>query len=201
MNQTVTLIAKGPNAVHASRFIAAAPGTDIASVNDACALFTEPIDYLFFSDITFAQQVQGHADRIARFVSPVGPYEHPTPDWLKELEGERWSTYADKRCDGDASSLIACVLRGGIAHHHTTTGAMHWLAKIGKYQRIRIIGVDGGRCFAAGVYVSPTVQNHLHEKLGDDYLDLWKRVTHRLADILHQIYGTEFEWYRSEGEV
>lgn len=84
---------------------------------------------------------------------------------------------------------------GGICHHHTTTGAMHWLAKVARYDRIRIIGVDGGRQYAPGSFIDQPLQHRLRDELGEQFLDDWKQITLRLAELLTEVYGTEFVWF------
>ena len=56
------------------------------------------------------------------------------------------------------------MLSGLICHHHTATGALHWLAKYGKYDLIKAIGVDYGPHYAAGSYFHQPTLDLLNEK-------------------------------------
>lgn len=200
MSDTITIIGKGPSAINAQAWIAKAPGTHVCSINDAMKLFTGHVNWCFFSDLA-AMELVGSLrpqERVDVFVTPQ--LDHPDrrapitrPDWLNGLE---LIQYPYMRCNGDIVSLSNRITEGGITHHNTTNGAMHWLVKHGKYRRVRLIGIDGGKKYAPGV---GPVHQETHELIaaesGDDFLDQWKAVTERLVTVLKKIYAIEVEWY------
>ena len=186
MSDTVALIAKGPSAENAREWINAFE--HIATINDSGRYVEGPIQWAFFTDTIRPIETQRH--RVERFVSP--DVRLNLPEWYRP---EIHIRYADTRCGGSEDEFRERVYSGGICHHHTTTGAMHWLAKIAKYKRIRIIGVDGGHSYAADSHVNLETHNRLKTELGENFLDDWKVVTHRLAKVLAEVYGTEFEWF------
>lgn len=184
--RSVTLIAKGPSAVCAPSFVE--PGDDIAAVNDAGRFIEREITYAFFTDAM--RPMVEHQQRISRFVSPAREINRPV--WYRPQDH---ITYAEGECEGTQDAFEERIQSGGICHHHTTTGAMHWLAKVAGYNRIRIIGVDGGHQYAPGSFIDQPLQNKLREDLGNEFLDDWKLITIRLAELLTKVYGTEFVWY------
>lgn len=194
--KTITVIAKGPSAANAYEFIRRVDRTDIATINDAATLIPGvEIDYTFFTHTGFLPKIQPHASRIKSYVCPDLKRHEGTdpPDWI----ARRLIQYADRKCAGSTEDLQQRILDGGICHHNTTNGALHWLAKCGTYELIRVIGVDGGRQYAAGVKV---LSDKWHEVIAEaekteEYLDVWRGVTLRLASVLHAVYGTEVEFY------
>lgn len=187
--RTVCLIAKGPNAIHAEAYRNS--GDAIATVNDSGRYISGPIGYAFASDgvLRFGH----HQDRIARIVTPVKSFD--LPDWYT---AHRHVMYADSACEGDEAAFRKRIAEGGICHHHTTTGAMHWLAKVACFDRIKIIGVDGGTEYATDALINLPAHSHLIATLGPNFLDDWKVITERLAEILAEVYGTQFEWYKND---
>lgn len=190
--KTVTLIAKGPSAEHAAEWIKG----DVATINDACKLIPGvAIDWAFFTHQKFSEMLESDSHRIATFVAP-NQVEHegqPAPGWMLD----RLIEYPDRECAGSTEDLQSRIMAGGICHHNTVNGALHWLAKFGKYDCIRVIGVDGGRAYAAGTGV---LSEKWHQIISanegtEDYLNIWKAVTHRLAGVLDNIYGTEVIFY------
>lgn len=196
MNDVVTIIAKGPSANHALKFLAKHGPSDIASINDAGSLIPgSRITWCFFSDVIFLKRnIAHHKDSIQTFVSPAipGHLMLHVPDWVSD-----WVQYPESQCTGFIDDMVKRMSVGGICHHNTVSGAIHWLAKHGKYRTIRIIGVDGGRNYAKGVNV---VGPETHKKLIDDhgtkdYLDIWKEVTKTLCSLVKKVYATNIEWY------
>ena len=188
--RTITVIAKGPSAAHAAEFIAMT-NTDVASINNAALLVPgQHIDYCFFTDSSSQWSFHEFSDRVGKFVTPS------TLPVDKCMEG-RVIHYKESRCAGSTQDLIDRVASGGICHHNTVNGAIHWLAKIAKYDRIRIIGVDGGRSYAPGVTV---VSSRAHKEVVEaegtlDYFDIWKGVTEGLCEVVKNVYGTRIEWH------
>jgi len=193
---TITVIAKGPSAENAYEFINRVGHTDIATINDAATLIlATQIDYAFFTHTGLLPKMQPHASRIQSYVCPdLQTHERKDPpDWI----AAKLIQYPDRYCAGSTEDLQQRIIDGGICHHNTTNGALHWLAKCGGYRRIRVIGVDGGRQYADGVNVLSKTWHDVisaNEKT-EDYLDIWRGVTLRLADVLRNVYGTEIEFY------
>lgn len=141
--------------------------------------------------------------RINRLVHPeLTVLENPTgddviPDWYHQWKKEgKVKIYTDRYCGGGVEDFNAKIAGGGICHHSTVAGAMHYLVKFYKYDKVRIIGVDGGTQYAPNMEGLTTVENDLIESYGSlDFLDLWKKVYKNLASVLTRHYGTEFEWY------
>jgi hypothetical protein len=195
MNDTVTIIAKGPSAANASRFIARSPGTHIATINDAGALFpSRPITWCFFTDVIFLKRnIVRHHRRIQTYVSPrlSEKDKKEVPNWVTD-----WVQYPENSCTGFIDDMEKRVVSGGICHHNTVNGAIHWLAKHGKYRTIRILGVDGGRDYAPNVNC---VGDETHKKLVDshgtlDYLDVWKEATKTVCHLVKRVYAVNIEW-------
>ena len=186
MARTALLIAKGPSATKAEAF--RNTGDAIATINDSGRYISGPIDFAFASDGVL--RFGTHHERIKRFVTPVRAFD--LPDWYT---ADRHIMYLDSACKGDEESFRKRISEGGLCHHHTTTGAMHWLAKIGCFDVVRIIGVDGGTKYAPDALVNAPAFAHLVADLGPLFLDDWKVITERLAVILTDVYGTRFEWY------
>jgi hypothetical protein len=194
--RTITLIAKGPSAEHCNEFIAEAFGTHIACINDAFRLVKSPIiDYVFFTHAQFMQAIARNRYWIQQAVCPdLLTHENIVP--MPEL-ADMLIQYPARQCVGDRESLLERIASGGICHHNTVNGALHWLAKHSKYDRIRLIGVDGGRSYAPGMSV---LSQATHERIVDnegtaDYFDIWRQVTETLCELLTQVYGVEIEWY------
>lgn len=192
--QTVTIVAKGPSAVNAIQWIQEAE-TDVATVNDAAALIPGVnVDYCFFTHFRFTDRLR-HVDQPqTKYVAPslMQHENRDAPDWMSQ----RLTEYPDRQCEGDKESLQARIIEGGICHHNTVNGALHWLAKFGRYDRIRIIGVDGGTGYADGAGgLSDALDAELKAKNDRPYFDVWKEVTERLCEILMAVYGVEVDWY------
>jgi len=184
--RTVCLIAKGPNAIHAEAYRNS--GDAIATVNDSGRYISGPIDYAFASDgLARLRETQ---ERISRIVTPSRAFD--LPDWYQP---QTHITYSDSKCCGDESALRERITTGGICHHHTTTGALHWLAKVQRYEVIRIIGVDGGMHYAPQALVNAPAMLQLRNTLGKTFLTDWKLITERLCGLLTEYYGTRIEFY------
>jgi len=189
--QTVTLIGKGPSASHAQEWIDSEP-TDVAVINEVGVLLreTQPIHYGFFTHSSFLYKMPHLWDRIQTFSGP-SEFHHPQlserfPDNLPVgFPIDKYRPYRDWNCCGDRQSMINRIVSGGIVHHHTSTGAHHWLAKQG-YRRIRLIGFGGGSGYASGLdgHVPPEIN------LGE-----WTAIHRELSVLIDAIYGTETEWF------
>lgn len=186
MSKVVTIVAKGPTAVHAQRWIDACPGSDVAIINEAGLLLrkNQPIRFAFFCHARFVELMRPLWGRVDCFVSPselIGPKELPA-----DFPTHKRLRYAGNSCQ--AKNLRLRLTGGGVTHHHTIAAAMSWLAKIG-YKRIRIIGTGGGgREYAPGLAGKP--------KLPAD-LSVWPRVEKTLAGLLQELYSTKTEWYNA----
>lgn len=195
--KTITVVAKGPSAANADRYIAEHPGTHIACINDSFKLVrdTHKIEYCFFTHIEFAHMIAGVADRFGNVVCPNLMRHENKPPPLGIVD--KLIEYEARECAGSVEDLVAKIAEGEITHHNTTNGALHWLAKHGKYQKIRVIGVDGGRSYTPGVgVVSDETHRLIVKNEGtEDYFDIWKDVTVTLCGVLGRIYGVEIEWY------
>lgn len=194
--KTITIVAKGPSAEAADDFIRKSPDTDVAVVNDAGVLLSDdqPIHYCVFTHASFFDRLKLFEKRVATFVSPKLVLHENTnsPVWM----APRLIQYDERYCAGDTDSLRDRVLSGGITHHNTVNGAIHFLVKAG-YRRVRIIGVDGGSAtsYATGVRpASKKMVDRLSMTSGPDYLDAWRNVTGRLLAVLKSMYGIEVEW-------
>lgn len=185
--KSIVLIGKGPSAVHAALW--RKPKDDVAVINDGARFVSGDIDYCFF--IHDVVPMEPFAHRVDTFVSPV--VRIPENHW--SAKGNRYITYQHRECGATVDAFRQRIIAGGICHHHTTTAAIHWLAKFGKYDLVRIIGVDGGSSYADGSYVDP--YRDVESRLGVGFLDEWKRITVSLSRVLTSVYGTEFDWYDS----
>lgn len=193
---SVMIVGKGPSAAHAWRWCR--EGDAIAVINDAAKLIPgRRIDYAFFSDAIAITEMMADRHRITSIISrrlDLASVDyikaHPeTTDWI---HSHNWISYADTQCEGSFEAIAARILTGGIAHHHTLPGAIHYLAKVERAKHIRVIGMDGGERYAPGV--KPLLTGE-----GID-LTQWAEITRRLAKILHDVYGTTFEWWTNESD-
>lgn len=206
--KSICLIAKGPSAVHADKLIS--ESDDVAVVNDAGIFTDRDVDYCFCShnyNITLKSTIH-------KIKNLVTPRKNLLPEntkggrggmhRLNKLNNVNKIIYEECGCDGDLGNLTRRIIEGGICHTYTSTGALHWLAKHGKYDVIKVIGVDGGTEYAPGAYFhQPTIdflnqkcyertgiKNHIH--------DLSKEVFMRLAGILENVYDCRISFYNKE---
>lgn len=184
MSRTITIVAKGPSAVHAQKWIDACPGSDVASINEAGVLLrkNQPIRFAFFVHAGFVKRMRPLWSRVDCFVSPsklLGPEELPAG-----FPSHKRLRYAGNTCT--VNGMRRRLMGGGVTHQHTVAAAMSWLAKIG-YKRIRIIGV-GGVGYAPGFVGAPKLPANKAE---------WPRVERTLSGLLRELYGTKTEWYNA----
>lgn len=186
MNEVITLVAKGPSANHAKDWLEG----DTATINNSARLIPGThVNYCFFTHKEVLPSIEKQKSRIDCFVSPELTKHENTevPDWLKN---HIYVQYPQRECAGGESDLLTRISQGGITHHNTVNGALHWLSKHGKYRRIRIIGVDGGSEYANTVKPIPGYE------ATEELLNLWKLVTQNLCNLLNRIYAVDFEWYK-----
>lgn len=191
MLDTVTIVGKGPSASSSQDWIDAVE-TDVAVINESGLLLrsNQKIDYAFFSHLDFVNLSRPTWNRTSVFSGPSrfkigGEVRDQFPRMFPPgFPVDRYDGYLEHECCGDERSIIDRIASGGIVHHHTATGAHHWLVKRG-YKRVRVIGVDGGTQYANGM------TGHT----GPWSLDDWKRVHKLLSSILLRVYGAKTEWY------
>jgi hypothetical protein len=205
--KSICLIAKGPSAVHANEFLD--KDDDIAVINDAGILVDGQIKYAFAPhDFNYLKSTYS---RILFTVSPRNKKYPNNPVWFDEPAPDWWDfskhiTYEEGECEGDYEALSSRILSGGICHHATTSGSIHWLCKVARYEKIRIIGVDGGSEYAPAVQLkSITCEDHkkaseagMKWRLSNkdvETLSGWKEVTERVSHLCEKVYGTTFEWF------
>lgn len=198
--RTVILVAKGPSAIDADALILKNPTADVACINEAFLLVhrRQVVDFCFFTHYEYATLITEKLHRVKCAICPnllkhegVSP-----PEKLQKILLE----YEDRYCDGDEAALLERINTGGLTHHNTVNGALHWLCKYGKYAKIILVGVDGGRDYAATMsMVSDKVHNHIVNNEGtEDYFDIWKNVTRTLVNLLTRIYAVEITWHESK---
>lgn len=179
----IWLVAKGPSCLKAQEYVTADDG--LASVNDgAMHVKDKAIDFVFFSEIAAIDRVKPQESRINRFVSrqPLDWQLNDYPDWMLD----RWTFYSHRECAGDRASITKRIIEGGICHHHTTPGAIHYLCKFENYDEVCVLGADGGKEYAKG-----------KESLGPPVVDLseWAIITRRIADVCSKVYDTQVRFY------
>ena len=199
--KSICLIAKGPSAVYANEFMD--KDDDVAVINDA-SIFTkrDRVDYCFITH-NYYTSLKDTVHKIRNIVTIAKNAKKKAPEGGFELLDEVANTNKivyDHIVEGDPlktdkDGLIRHIGAGKICHHHTSTGALHWLAKYGKYDLIKVIGIDGGNEYAPGSYVN----RPSYDKIGikDGILDKWKGVVLELAKVLEDIYGCQFKFYHS----
>ena len=207
--KSVCLIGKGLSAVHANEFLD--KDDDIATINDSGVLVDGQIKYAFSPhDFNMIKTVYS---RILFTVSPRNKkypnnplwYNGPAPDWW---DFSKHITYEEGACGGAYEHLSSRMLSGGICHHATTSGAIHWLCKGARYEKIRIIGVDGGSGYAPAVQLKSIIdEDHKRASAAGkkcfskfylkdpDFMSKWKAISERVAHLCEKVYGTTFEWY------
>ena len=82
MSRVITIVAKGPTAVHAQKWIDKCPGSDVAIINEAGLVLrkNQPIRFAFFCHAGFVKKMRPLWGRVDCFVSPsklIGPEELP----------------------------------------------------------------------------------------------------------------------------
>lgn len=180
----IWVVAKGPSCLRLVNHLR--DDDAIASVNEgAMHIANRKIDYVFFSEITALDRVESHKDRIDMFVSrePLDSQIQRYPDWMRD----RWIIYKERECKGDRESLKRRLVGGGICHHHTTPGAIHYLAKYTDFDEIAVIGADGGKRYAEG-------KVRLCDGFSPD-LDEWAIITRRVGDLCSKVYAKKVEFY------
>lgn len=210
--KSICLIAKGPSAVHADDFMN--DSDDVGVVNDAGIFTKRNVDYCFCTH-NYYTTLKDTVHKIKNIVTPIKCLLPPLCDTglggmhlLDEVKNVNKITYnEDQPKTGDPARLVEYILNGNICHHHTTTGALHWLAKHGKYDLIKVIGVDGGTGHAPGSYVhQPTIDflnQKLYEKTGikNHLLDSYKQLAIQLIEILENVYDCKITSYTPKGII
>lgn len=180
----VWVVAKGPSCLRLADHLR--DDDAIASVNEgAMHIADRQIDFVFFSEITALDRVEADQHRIKQFISrePLDAQIAKYPEWMRD----RWVYYGVRECDGDRESLHRRLVGGGICHHHTTPGAIHYLAKYTDYDEIAVIGADGGKQYAEG-------KTKLCAGFSPD-LDEWAIITRRVGDLCSKVYAKKVQFY------
>jgi hypothetical protein len=180
----ISLIAKGKSAELASSIIC--DDDDVGSINDGFLLTPKKhIDYVFFSDLQRTKHFAKNNNRIGKYVSRelLDHEVKEVPDCVKS----KWSVYPHRGCCGDYDSLNARLISGGLMWHHSTPGAIHYLAKVAAYKTIKVIGVDGTTTYAKG-----TDSTQLFEGIDPS---LFRIISRRVASICARVYGCQIIWY------
>ncbi len=202
------LIAKGPSAIHADEFIN--DSDDVSVINDA-GIFTErDVDYCFCTH-NYYTTLKGTVHKIKNIVTPrlnlLPPRSHGGMGGmhlLNEVKNVNKIIYEEHGCGGGWDNLTKRIIDGGICHSYTSTAALHWLAKHGKYDLVKVIGIDGGTEYAPGSYVHQPTNDFLNQELykrtgiKNHIHDLAKEVFERLAKILENVYDCRIIFYNQE---
>jgi len=206
--KSICLIGKGPSAVHADEFMN--DSDDVAAINDGGIFTNRDVDYCFCTH-NYYTTLRGTVHKIKNIVTPR---RHLTPEWantglggmhlLDEVRNVNKIIYEDHGCHSVSAELAKRIIEGGICHNHTSAAAIHWLAKHGKYDLIKVVGIDGGIGYAPGAYFhQPTIdllnQNN-YERTGikNNLHDACKEVFMRLAGILENVYDCKITLYAQE---
>lgn len=197
--RTVTLIAKGETAVNADAYIDACPGTAVACINDSARLLREGIKpfYCFFSDGFMAGEIVESGRRHVSYTSRVND-SFPEKLYSVNFPVEKWRMCDTGVCGASLEELESELNQGRLCWHHTTPGAIHWLAKYGRYERIRIIGVPFGdepHVRAKGVAESAAFTKEMNEKHDGNLFHHWNEVTQRVCSLVTRVYGVKVERY------
>ena len=198
MTDTVTIIAKGKTAENADLFIRACPGTAVACINDSAILLRPGIvpNYCFFSDVGMAKAVVESGREHHRYISRLNdnfPSKLPT-----QFPFDKWDLCYAESCGASMPQLESQLISGRICWHHTTPGAIHWLAKNDKFRKIRIIGVplgDEPHVRANGVTESQEFMEEMNKKNNGNFFHQWNEVTDRVCNLMSRVYGVEIERY------
>jgi len=202
--KSICLIAKGPSAVHANEFID--KNDDVAVINDA-SIFTkrDRVDYCFITH-NYYTTLKDTVHKIRNIVTIAKNAKEKAPfggfELLDEIVNVNKIVY-DPIVKGSPlqphrDGFIRHIASGRICHHHTSPAALHWLAKYGKYDLVKVIGIDGGDQYAPGGYVNRPSYDRLGIKVIKDEggtLDRWKEVVLELVKVLEDIYDCKFEFY------
>ena len=203
MTGTVTVVSKGKTAENANSYIDAFPGTSVACINDSALLLRDDIipDYCFFSDVPVSHNIFKSGRKHHRYIAR-GLRSFPS-DLPKGFPVDDLTLIRDIGCHSENHNLGKRILDGGICWHHTTPGAIHWLAKHGKFRHIRIIGVpikDEPHMRASGVEQAESFRKIMTDKGMVDYIRAWNDVTHRVCELVSRTYGVQFERYEDTDE-
>lgn len=187
-----TLVGKGPTAAHVDQFLDACPESAVCVINDAAKLISgeRSIDFGFFTDIEMIEAARPTWERVREWRCPSMLHAAGEPvDGLtiRDVDGfpvDRVREYPHELFAGGPDDLRDAVRRGVVAHHSTATAAHSWLAMFGGFDRIRLIGIDGGKGYAGGL-------------AGVGYADftLWRAVHENLCDVLSTELAVESEWF------
>lgn len=202
-HRTFILVAKGKSAENARNAITrietnlpVGQSLMVGTLSEAGRLIPgRVIDYCFFTHCAQAINIRDMSDYylVKHFVTSAhGELLSKSRQVLSQSDAPVL-TYQQKPCGGSTNELEHRLLSGHICHHHTTTGAMHWISKYLPVKRLYVIGVDGGRDYANGVYaVDQPAHTALTKSFGtEDYLTIWQGVAHRLAELLGRVYGVQ----------
>jgi hypothetical protein len=204
--KSICLIAKGPSAIHANEFMD--ENDDVAVINDA-SVFTkrDRVDYCFVTH-NYYTTLKDTVHKIRNIVTVAKNAKEKAPrggfELLDEIVNVNKMVYEHlvqgQPIKPKKDGFIKHIASGVVCWHHTSTGALHWLAKYGKYDLVKVIGIDGGDGYAPGGYVNrPSYDKLGIKKVKDEggILDRWKGVVLELVKVLENIYDCKFEFYHS----
>jgi len=188
------LVLKGPSATKAEEVRQELQPEILAVVNDAGFLLGPHtmIDYCFFTHFTRVGADEPKrlplevSKRITTYVSPKLALPDSRNQWIT-IEGHKWYTYNDHSCSCEPGAVHERIIAGGIVHHHTASGALHWLCKYRSLRTIHVLGMDGGdrTAYAPGLHGAKTAT--------DGLLDEFKRANQIIIPILQRVYGVEIK--------
>jgi hypothetical protein len=184
MNDSVLIVAKGPSAVNTRKYLS--DFDKVATINDSVLLIPGEVDYTFFLD--FRPCIFPCLPRTRKVVCRSRePLAIHSLSWTY-VYGNNWNS--------DRKSMQVAIDSGNVYFHHTTTLAIHWLAKVEKFSHIGIIGVDGGTTYAEDVFTDSNNLNELQElsRSHTPVLDQWRSVCKELCELCTEAYGTKFTW-------
>jgi hypothetical protein len=179
--KTATVVANGPSAYNADLWLEG----DVVTINDTIQLLDSSVKpaFCFFTHGYVLGEFKDRWADVQTFVSPTQPFG----DLPHGFPIQKWNHIPDYACGGSVGRLREQITTGGIAWSHTTTGAVHYLAKHG-YQKIRIIGHDNGVEYFDTARRFGEMRNYSE----------WRDVTERLCGLLTEYYGCEIEWYERQ---
>jgi len=152
-NKRCVFVAKGPSARHIEEYV---DFGHIATVNEACLLVPNGIDFAFFYDKDALENSKPAWGRIKTFVMSAVLYGETFDDDcvpITEIEGlplDRVLTFYEDQHDWDHEKVKASMQTDRFINTDTATMGLHFLLMNG-YKEILLLGHDGGIGYAEGV--------------------------------------------------